>query len=56
MTASRHTTWRVKSAPEIPGQSDLARLAARLEVSPLLVRLMALRDERAGRYQLDDDF
>ena len=43
MTASRHTTWRVKSAPEIPGQSDLAHLAARLEVSPLLVRLMALR-------------
>lgn len=43
MTALAQTTWRVKPWPTEPDHKSLARLAERLEVSPLLVRLMALR-------------
>lgn len=42
MTAN-DVIWRMKSLPAAPGQGSFSRLAGRLEVSPLLVRLMALR-------------
>lgn len=43
MTALNQCTWRIKPWPAKPDHKSLARLAGRLEVSPLLVRLMALR-------------